>query len=174
MILDFISMAANLKVTARQGWIDNLGIQKPESVADHTFLMAVIGMILSDLEKYNTEKILKIILLHDLAESLTGDITPNQISKKEKTTLENDAMKKILKNLPQSLQKQYKKLWNEYQKNKSSEANLVHQIDKLEMALQAKIYSKRYSKDVKEFIQSARDQINHPKILELLKEISDK
>jgi len=112
--------------------------------------------------------------LHDLAESLTGDITPNQISKKEKTTLENDAMKKILKNLPQSLQKQYKKLWNEYQKNKSSEANLVHQIDKLEMALQAKIYSKRYSKDVKEFIQSARDQINHPKILELLKEISDK
>jgi len=55
MILDFISMAANLKVTARQGWIDNLGIQKPESVADHTFLMAVIGMILSDLEKYNTD-----------------------------------------------------------------------------------------------------------------------
>lgn len=174
MILDFINMAANLKVTARQGWINNLGIQKPESVADHTFLMAVIGMILSDLEKYNTEKILKIILLHDLAESLTGDITPNQISKKEKTTLENDAMKKILKNLPQSLQKQYKELWNEYQKNKSSEANLVHQIDKFEMALQAKIYSKRYSKDVKEFIQSAKDQINHPKILELLKEISDK
>jgi len=83
LILDFFHTAANLKKIPRQGWIDKLSIDNPESVADHTFSMAIMGMIFSDLENYNAEKILKIILLHDLAESITGDMTPEQISKEE-------------------------------------------------------------------------------------------
>ena len=73
----------------RQGWIDELSIKNSESVADHTYSMAIIGMVLSDSQKYNTEKILKMILIHDLAESITGDFTPEQKSKEEKTILEN-------------------------------------------------------------------------------------
>ena len=45
-------------------------------MADHTFSMAVIGMIISDLENLDSEKVLKMILLHDLAESKIGDIVP--------------------------------------------------------------------------------------------------
>ena len=111
MILDFFHTSANLKKIPRQGWIDKLSIDKPESVADHTFSMAIIGMIFSDLGNYNTEKILKIILLHDLAESITGDMTLEQISKEEKIILENNTIKKILNDLPPSLQKQYRVLW---------------------------------------------------------------
>ena len=70
MILDFLNIAANLKTVPRQGWVDKLSIKNPESVADHTYSMAIIGMVLSDSQKYNTEKILKMILLHDLAEDM--------------------------------------------------------------------------------------------------------
>ena len=173
MILDFFNTAINLKKIPRQGWIDKLSIDKSESVADHTFSMAIIGMIFSDLENHNTEKILKMILLHDLVESITGDMTPEQISKKEKTTLENNMMEKILIDLPPALQKQYNMLLDEYQSNNSNEAKIVHQIDKLEMVLQAKIYSNEgHSKEkLDAFFNSARNEIKDPKLLELFREI---
>jgi putative hydrolase of HD superfamily len=169
LILDFLNTAANLKKIHRQGWINKLSLEKPESVADHTFSMAIIGMIFSDLENYNTEKILKIILLHDLAESVIGDITPDQISKKEKNRLENKAIKTILGKLPISLQKQYSRLWEEYQANNSNEVKIVHQLDKIEMALQAKIYAKDgHSKEkLDSFLNSAKDEIVNPKLLKL-------
>ncbi|TAK19869.1 MAG: HD domain-containing protein [Nitrosarchaeum sp.] len=176
MILDFFHTAANLKKIPRQGWIDKLSIDNPESVADHTFSMAIMGMIFSDLENYNAEKILKIILLHDLVESITGDIPQGQISSEEKTALENNVMKKILNDLPLSLQKQYGLLWEEYQSNHSKEAKMVHQLDRLEMALQAKIYSNEgHSKEkLDSFFNSAKNEINDPKLLELFTKILDK
>ena len=175
LILDFLYIAANLKIISRQGWIDKLSIVNPESVADHTFSMAIIGMILSDSQNYNTNKILKMILLHDLAESITGDFTPEQKSKKDKIILENKAMKEILKNLPKTLQKQYLLIWNEYQTNETNDANFVHQIDKFEMALQAKIYSKqnRSSKDFTAFFDSAKKEIKHPDILNLFNQLNN-
>ena len=84
MTIDFFKTAANLKKIKRQGWIDKLSINNPESVADHTFSMAIMGMVLSDIEQCNSEKILKMILLHDLAESIIGDFTPEQISSRRK------------------------------------------------------------------------------------------
>lgn len=138
--------------------------------------MAIMGMIFSDLENYDTGKILKIILLHDLAESITGDIAPEQISKEEKIATENNVIKKILNELPLSLQKQYGALWDEYQSNNSKEAKIVHQLDKLEMALQAKIYSDAgYSKEkLNSFFNSARNEITDPKLLELFEQILGK
>ncbi len=176
MILDFLNIAANLKTVPRQGWIDKLSIKNPESVADHTYSMAIIGMVLSDSQKYNTEKILKMVLLHDLAESITGDLTPEQKSKEEKLILENETIKKILKKLPENLQKQYQNIWNEYQESNTEEAKFVHQIDKLEMALQAKIYSEKNnsSKEFLPFFNSAEKEIKDPNLLKLFKELSSK
>lgn len=176
LILDFFHISAHLKKIPRQGWIDKLSIDNPESVADHTFSMAMMGMIFSDSENYNTEKILKIILLHDLAESITGDMTPEQISKEEKIILENNAIKKILSHLPKSLQKQYGILWEEYQTRNSKEAKIVHQLDRLEMVLQAKIYSNDgHSKEkLDSFFNTARKEITNPKLLELFKKIIEK
>jgi len=57
MILDFFKTAINLKKIHRQGWIDKLSMTKPESVADHSYSMAIMGMIVTDLENYNSEKI---------------------------------------------------------------------------------------------------------------------
>jgi putative hydrolase of HD superfamily len=173
LLLDFIYLAANLKTISRQGWIEKLAMKNPESVADHTFSMAIIGMVLSDSQNYNTQKILKMILLHDLAESITGDFTPKQKSKKEKMVLENTAMENILENLPKDMQKQYLSIWNEYQTNETTDANFVHQIDKFEMALQAKIYSKqnKSSKEFTMFFDSAKKGIKHPEILNMFNQL---
>jgi putative hydrolase of HD superfamily len=174
-MLDFFKTAANLKKIPRQGWVDKLSLNNPESVADHSYSMAIMSMVISDLEKYDSEKILKMVLLHDLSESHIGDYTPEQISKEKKNELENDAFNEIVKKLPDSLQIPYQKIWQEYQKNNSPEANIVHQIDKLEMALQAKIYQKdgQSKEKLASFFESAKNEIVDPKLKELFTKIMD-
>ena len=116
---------------------------------------------------------MKMILLHDLAESEIGDYTPGQIAPEKKKELENNTFFKILENLPSSIKLQYKRIWQEYQENDSSESKIVHQIDRLEMILQAKIYEKEgHSKDdISSFIESGKQEIIHPKLKELFTKI---
>ena len=173
VILDFFKNALNLKNISRQGWIDKLSMEHPESVADHSYSMAIMGMVISDLENYDSEKILKMILLHDLVESKIGDYTPNQISKENKIKIENNAYNKIISTLPDTIKLQYGKIWDEYQKQESSESKIVHQIDKLEMVLQAKMYQKEGSpkEEVESFFKSAQSDITHPKLKEIFTKI---
>jgi putative hydrolase of HD superfamily len=173
MILDFFKTAVNLKNIARQGWIDKLSIENPESVADHSYSMAIMGMVISDLENYDSEKILKMILLHDLAESKIGDYTPNQISKENKTKIENNAYDEIINMLPDTIKLQYGEIWEEYQKQESPESKIVYQIDKLEMVLQAKMYQKKGAptEAVVSFFKSAESEIIHPKLKEIFTKI---
>ena len=173
MILDFFKNSINLKNIPRQGWVDKLSIINPESVSDHSYSMAIMCMIISDLKNLNSEKILKMALLHDLAESLIGDLTPEQIDKESKKKLENNAFRKIIKNLPEQIKSKYLEIWLEYQEKVSPEAKLIHQIDKLEMALQAKIYQKNgYDKEkLGSFFESAKKEIDDPQLKELFIQI---
>ncbi len=173
-ILDFFNTAASLKKISRQGWIDKLNMENPESVADHSFSMAIMGMIISDLQNYDSEKILKMILLHDLAESITGDITPDKMDKETKTKLEENAFKDIVKKIPESISVKYLEIWKEYQDNISDEARIVHQLDRLEMSLQALIYKKEgYPKEkIEYFFDSAKADIKEPKLKELFTNIT--
>lgn len=107
MILDFLKTVANLKKISRQGWINKLSINNPESVADHSYSMAMMSMIISDLGNYDSEKIIKMTLLHDLTESKIGDHTPEQLIKEKKIRLENNAFNEIIKDLPELIKAQY-------------------------------------------------------------------
>ena len=173
MTLDFFKTAVNLKKISRQGWNDKLSLDNPESVADHSYSMAVISMVISDLGNYNSEKIIKMVLLHDLAESKIGDYIPEQLSKEKKIELENNAFNEIIKNLPDLIKSQYLQIWQEYQENNSIESKLVHQIDKLEMVLQANIYKKdgHSQEKLESFFESAKIDIIDPKLKELFTEI---
>lgn len=175
MVIDFLKTAANLKKISRQGWIDKLSINDPESVADHTYSMAIMGMVLSDLKNYDTEKILKMVLLHDLAEAKIGDYTPNQLSKENKIEIENNTFNEIIEKLPGNIKSNYSEIWKEYQDSISKEAMLVHQIDRLEMALQAKVYQKEgHSTDkLNSFFEYAKKDIVDPTLKELFTKIVD-
>ena len=61
------------------------------------------------------------------------------------------------------------------EENNSVESKMVHQIDKLEMVLQAKLYEKQgYPKEkLCSFFESAKLDITHPKLKELFRKILD-
>ncbi len=158
---DFFQAVLKLKTIPRQGWKNKLGLKNPESVADHCYSLTAMAMLLSDVKGLNTEKIIRMALLHDLAESITGDLTPDEISKSKKEKLERLAMKEILKKLDAKQRTKYWCIWTEYQKNTSKEATLLHQIDKLEMAYQAKLYhvAGHNKSQLVSFLESARSGI---------------
>ena len=66
------------------------------------------------------------------------------------------------------------KIWQEYQENTSPESKIVHQIDRLEMALQAKIYQKdgHSQEKLESFFESAKTDITDPKLKELFTKIT--
>lgn len=172
MSIDFFKNVQNLKNIQRQGWINKLNLKNPESVADHSFSVSMMAMVFSDMMKLDTEKIIKMSLLHDLAESKIGDITPDQMSKENKIQIENDAMVKILSSLDDDLSQNYQSLWNDYLNEESKESKLLHQIDKIEMAFQAKIYEQFTSKEeINDFLNSASLNLTDNILKEFLKQI---
>ena len=138
-------------------------------------MMSVMAMVLSDTKELNTEKILKMSILHDWAESKIGDFMPNEITTEKKTELEEYAMTEILDNLPEKIKDNYYDIWNDYKDNSSKEAKFVHELDKLEMALQGKIYEKENDPEkIKPFIISAVEQIVDDDLKKILIEIIQK
>ena len=172
MISNFFFQIANLKNIPRTGWKTKLHISNPESVADHSYMMTVMAMIMSDIKNLNTEKIIKMSLLHDWAESKIGDFMPDEIEPDKKIALEENAMNEILGILPNPVKDDYSTIWNEYQDMVSSESKLVHEIDKLEMVLQAKIYEKDADPEkIKLFVTSAVEQVLDNDLKKILSEI---
>ncbi len=158
-MLDLFHKTGKLKTIPRAGWL-RCKVNNPESVADHTFRTAFMAMILGDILKLNTEKLLKMALLHDLPEIITGDITPfENLSLDEKRTKEQDAISELFLSIPNG--DEYKTLWLEYAHEQSSEAILIRNLDKLEMALQASEYQKiDPGLNLNEFVSDAENQIN--------------
>ena len=164
-LVEFFQTVIKLKSVQRQGWKDKLGLLNPESVADHTFSMCAVSMVLSDILRLDTERVMKMVILHDLAESIIGDYMPSEISRKQKILKEKKAMNYILYCIPSNVRRNYKKIWHEYLQNKTDVAQLVHRIDKFEMLLQANQYVKEgYSnKLLAQFFDSVKRQTNDEK-----------
>lgn len=172
MISELFFQIAELKKLPRSGWKIKLGLSNSESVAEHSYMMAVMAMVISDMKSLNSEKVIKMSILHDWAESKIGDFMPDEIIYDKKSELENYAMTEILESLPPKIQGDYQEMWNEFLIRDTPEARLVHELDKLEMALQAKIYEKDVDPEkIKPFIISAIEQIIDPDVKKILIDI---
>ena len=148
--LEFAHLVGRLKTTPRQGW-KMRGIPNYESVADHSWSVAALCFLL-DPSEYDLSKTLPMAVLHDLAEAVVGDITPeDKIPKSEKQQLEADAMGRILNHLQlynnhssSSNVDRIHQLFHEYEERQTPEAQAVKDLDKLDMILQADVYEQQH------------------------------
>ena len=143
-----------LKDVLRQGWV-NAGVDAPESVAAHSWGMAVLALKLCP-EDLNLEHVLKLCLVHDLPEVIVGDLTP-QDDVSTKSADERAAM--------EQLAPEWVALFDEYEHQTTPEAVFVKKLDKLDMALQAKVYMERSELDLNQFIDSARKTLGDHDLL---------
>lgn len=175
LLANFFGYVMELKAIKRSGWINKLKVKNPESVADHTYAMSTMVMVFSDILGMKTERALKMAILHDLGESIIGDYGPNEISSNEKRIKETEAIDHILNHLPSETRKEYGEIWKEYLENKTDTSQLVHSVDKFEMAFQAKKYeSQGYPFSIlQQFINYATGRDDGNDVLLLLKRTKD-
>ncbi len=161
--------AAQLKSEPRRGWKNVSGINRTESVADHSFGVAVLTLFESSRRGYDVKRALTLALIHDLEEALTGDLTPAdkaKISESKLQSLKTKARLQITQIMPANLRSDYRKMWRELETRGSREARLVKDLDKLEMALQARRYQDLGGRpgQLAKFYKSALAQIEDAEI----------
>lgn len=171
LLANFFNFVVELKAIKRSGWINKVEVKNPESVADHTYAMSTMVMVFSDILGMRTERAMKMAILHDLGESIIGDYEPNEISCKEKRIKETEAFTRILNHLPPQTRTEYAGIWKEYVENKTETSHLVHGVDRLEMAFQAKMYEGQGypSSILQQFFAYAADEEDRNEVFLLLK-----
>ncbi|KAK3766360.1 hypothetical protein RRG08_044545 [Elysia crispata] len=150
---EYMKFIGNLKKVERTGWVRH-NVKHPESVAEHMYRMAMIAFALPSDSTLDRDKCIKIALVHDVAESIVGDITPScGVSKADKSKMEEDATKHIASFLPGHGAQEVLQLWKEYEYQSSPEAKFVKDLDKFEMIFQALEYEKAENRggDLEEF-----------------------
>jgi putative hydrolase of HD superfamily len=167
----------HLKQLYRQGWLRR-GIpdQRCESVAEHSFAVAVLAMLLCD-QRYphlDSRRVVRMALVHDFAEIYAGDIIPaDNLPAVEKQARERTAIERIVADMPAG--EAYLALWEEFEAGATPEAQLVRQVDRLEMALQAAVYRADpdlgQDFDPGEFYASTRRALQDPALEALLSQL---
>lgn len=104
-----------------------------QNLAEHHLRVAWIALVLANKEGVkNTDKVLKFAIMHDIAESRTGDV--DYLSRQYAKRDEDLGMKDILKDTV--LEEEFLKLWEEYKDKKTLESQIVKDADTLDVDLE--------------------------------------
>jgi putative hydrolase of HD superfamily len=144
-LLEALLHGNQLKQTPRSGW-QKRGVPDVESVAAHSYGVAFTALVLSEVvhDVLDRGRLLAMAILHDLPESVTGDITSpawRLMPADTKAVVESKVMKALLDQT--NYRAGWLALWEELQLNETDEARLVHDADKLDLFLQALIYEEQ-------------------------------
>ncbi|MEQ1514911.1 MAG: HD domain-containing protein [Usitatibacteraceae bacterium] len=134
-IVAFIQAAEQLKDTLRTG-ITAQG--RPESTAEHSWRLCLLVMMFNkELEGADQLRLLKLCIVHDLGEAISGDVpATRQNPNDNKAERERCDLKTLCRDLPDDLQAEIMGLWDEYDAAATNEATLVKGFDKIETMLQ--------------------------------------
>ncbi len=138
-VLTFINMAEKLKTEMRHSWTSNS--DRRESVAEHTWMMCLLALVLMEKVKLQLDKlkVLKIIIVHDLAETIVGDIPAFEVSTRKDSKFEDEsnAIRKISDYLSdKKLSDEIVELWTDFEESITPEAKFAKAIDKIEVLIQ--------------------------------------
>lgn len=144
-LIDLLAHGNQLKRTVRTGWAQR-GIVQPEDVAAHSYGVAYTALVLAELvdEPVDLGDVLAMALLHDLPESLTGDMpTPlwQFYPRSQKKPAEALALAAIVGETP--VQERFMAWWDALEQDTTPAARIVHDADRLDLYLQAYTYEQQ-------------------------------
>lgn len=151
--VELVQLFDRLAALPRTGWL-LAGVADPESIAEHSFGVAVVAaLIVDDLRAKGTavdgERVLRMALVHDLAEAFTGDIPMPAKSDDLRRALA--AAEEAV--LARRLDAAQLALWKEAEEARTLEARVVKAADKLQMLVKALTYEQQRRGRLDEFFR---------------------
>lgn len=149
----FLHEMGYLKKLPRTGWFLT-GVKYPETIAEHSFRTAIVGIVLASLEGADVGRTAAICLMHDSPETRTGDIP--SLGRPYVSTAKPEAVSNHqTAAMPDEVAATVQQLVHEYEATESIESRLAHDADKIEMLLQAREYRAESQHNTAEWEQSA-------------------
>jgi putative hydrolases of HD superfamily len=148
-----------LKSLERTGWMLRGIAQGAESVAAHSYGVAVAAMLLADELRergieVDMERVLRVALLHDWAEARVGDL-PRTASEyfgaEARKRAERAAFEDIVSGATRKAAARYSELHEEYEERASLEARLVKAADVIDLLVQALAFERAGVRGLDEF-----------------------
>jgi putative hydrolase of HD superfamily len=133
--LAFLRAAESLKYMTRTSWTSDGG---QETVAAHSWRLCLMALVLAPhFPGIDVGKLLRICLVHDLGEAISGDISAAlQAALPNKAEQERADLVQLIQPLPDAVRADLVALWDEYDAAATPEAKLAKGLDKLETILQ--------------------------------------
>jgi putative hydrolase of HD superfamily len=159
----FFYEAGHLKLVKRAGWWV-AGVRDPESVAEHTYRVAIIAYVLAALEGADPARLALAALFHDLPETRTTDLhrmAGRYFGKEAKAAAEGAARADQLARLPETAAAPLAALFAPTGRA-PEEIRLLKDADALEMLFQALEYRAAGHSGVQEWIDSALAALQTP------------
>ena len=168
-LIDFLNIINNLKNTTRHVWNDS---GRQESVAEHSWCVAVMALLVADeFPGIDIEKVLKMCLIHDFGEAITGDI-PSFYKTEQDEEKEDAAIEELLGQLPSKLKDEFSGLFAEMHALETEEAKLYKALDRMEAITthNSSPLETWLPLEYTENITYGDDNVKHSEYLTLLKE----
>ena len=167
-VVNYYVLCNRLKNIIRTGWKNwNVERERIESVAEHIFGVQMLAIAMKSEYQYDVDimKVIFMLAIHELGETVIGDLTQFQISKEDKEKMEHEAVHKILNGLLDG--NQIEELFLEFDAHNTKEAMFAYQCDKLECDLQCKLYDEEGCVDLNK--QDNNEPKENARVQELLK-----
>lgn len=131
--IDFLDIVEKMKCNTRHSWTST---NRKESVAEHSWRLSLMALLLEkEIENVDFNKIIKMCIVHDLGEAITGDI-PSFLKTEEDSNVEQKAIIKLVEKLPEPQKKEIRMLFEEMEQKQTMEAKIVKALDRLEAVIQ--------------------------------------
>lgn len=146
---DSYNSFSKMKEIIRNGWIArNVKESHKENDAVHIMQMFALAMAYFKLDKnidLDKQKVYETILLHEIGETLAGDIREGASGHDTKHDIEKQAVEKTFSILNKG--SYFIELWNEFEERKTAEAKFIYQLDKIDPVLRAKVLDELLERD---------------------------
>lgn len=157
-LIDFLQYSERLEALPRTGWLF-AGIKDCESVASHSYQVALTAMWLADQSSLDVDvaMVLRMALLHDIGEAVLTDLPP--LAKSligDVSDAEGKAVAHVLREAPAA----WSKVWHRYETRQCLESKIVKAADVIQLLSKALIYDEQRRGNLESFFENVpRTQI---------------
>ena len=135
--IEFIREIDKLKYIFRKTKLINS--DRPENDAEHSWHLAMMAIVLAGHanEPIDLEKVMKMVLIHDIVEIDSGDVFAYDTTKSHDNFDEElKAARRIFGILPEEQAEEFLNIWIEFEEMKTPESKFARSLDRLEPLLQ--------------------------------------
>jgi putative hydrolase of HD superfamily len=177
-LIEFLRNAERLKTVTRSAYTTSGDV---ESVAEHSWRLALMAALIGpQFPDVDTNRLVRMCLIHDLGEAISGDIpAPEQARRRAegregKAAEERRDLQTLLSPLSAPMREEITGLWDEYESAQTNEAQLAKALDKLETILQHTQGKNPASFDYRFNLGYGREYTMGPPLIAAIREILDK